>query len=154
MEIVIWKHKINLFGILFFIFLEAICTAIFTILIFTHNFTYIASVIWAVFLIFTILILIFDEKCLSKLTFSEQGIRWTRFNKEVMYIKWIDITNIKQTPAGLATFYLTFVSNDKCIKMDIASKKMYKQILDICPNENIKFMIKNIDFLRNYNKKN
>ena len=152
MELVVWKHKIALLGMIFFIFLEAVCTIIFTILIFTANFTCAATIIWFIFLIITTIIVIFDKKHLSKLIFSEHGIRWIKFNKEIMYMQWEDITDIKQTPAGLATFYLTFVSNDKQINMDIFSKKMYKEILNICPNENIKLRIKNLDFLRNYNK--
>ena len=154
MEIVIWKHKIKyvvVWGYNCLTFLVSVILAL--ISIYNVNLGLLA-ISFFIFFIIGICWFFLDKNILSKLTFSEQGIRWTRFNKEVMYIKWIDITNIKQTPDGLATFYLTFVSNDKCINMDIASKKMYKQILDICPNENIKFMIKNIDFLRNYNKKN
>ena len=152
MEIVIWKHKIKyvvVWGYNCLTFLVSVILAL--ISIYNVNLGLLA-ISFFIFFIIGICWLFLDKNILSKLTFSEQGIRWSRFNKEIMYMKWKDITDVQQTYMGPTTFYLTFVSNDKQINMDIFSKKMYKEILNICPNENIKLRIKNLDFLRNYNK--
>lgn len=152
MELVVWKHKIKFMVLIPMTILIFCAFVIFTILALTDIVFWGYSICLFVFFLIFISLIFFDKNVLSKLTFSEQGIKWTRFNKEIMLLKWTDITDIKQTYMGPTTFYLTFVSNDKQINMDIFSKKMYKEVLNICPNENIKLRIKNLDFLRNYNK--
>lgn len=152
MELVVWKHKIKFMVLIPMTVIIFCAFIIFTILALTNIVFWGYSVSMLVFFLMFICLIFFDKNVFSKLTFSEQGIKWTRFNKEIMYMKWENVTDIKQTYMGPTTFYLTFVSGDKSINMDIASKKMYKEILNICPNENIKFKIKNLDFLRNYNK--
>lgn len=101
-----------------------------------------------------ICILTFNKGLLSKIIYSENGIIWKRFKKNIMFISWEEITEIKNTPISMYSSYLSFISNNKQIDVEL-TKKMYDAIMFICP-PNIKLQINDLEafkcFHRNKNK--
>ncbi|MBQ7977308.1 MAG: hypothetical protein IJ301_01740 [Clostridia bacterium] len=153
MEVVFWKHKSYLVFMTFIIFIALISSIIFAILAITNIDMLIGCAFMFIVFIIGICCIFINNNFLSKLTFSEDGIKWTRFNKEIMFMNWDEIVEIKQTPAGRATCYLTFDTGQKFMHIDVSSKKMYDAIINICPSGNIKYRIRNLDFLKWYQRK-
>lgn len=95
-------------------------------------------------LLFALLYIVFiDKKISSTVIFSEEGIEYKSFKKSILFIAWGEITEITRTPRGINFEWLTFVSNDKRIDVDL-TKKMYKVIMILCPYQNQKTKINDI----------
>ena len=56
--------------------------------------------------------------------------------KEISKISWSEVTDVDSVPVGKGRFYLSFISNKQEISVDI-TKKMYKALVQLCPNFNI-----------------
>lgn len=153
MEVVFWKQQSKLVIGIVIASLLLITSLVLGILSLNGIVFWGCTITFFCFFIFMIGLIFFDRNILSKLTFSEDGIKWTRFNKEIMYMNWDEIVEIKQTPAGRATCYLTFDTGQKFMHIDVSSKKMYDAIINICPSGNIKYRIRNLDFLKWYQRK-
>ena len=153
MEVMFWKHKIMFVTSIFIASLLFVTSLILVILSLNNLVFWGCSIVFLIFFIILMCLIFLDKNVLSKLTLSEDGIKWTRFNKEIMYMNWDEIVEIKQTPAGRATCYLTFDTGQKFMHIDVSSKKMYDAIINICPSGNIKYRIRNLDFLKWYQRK-
>lgn len=136
-----WKHEFELlfvyplFGIIsFIIFLVGL------ILLIQDKSFWPLMVAGLIFLILILNVVVFNKRILSKVIFSKDNIKLERFKKEINHIDWNEITNIESIPVGKGHFYLSFVSKNKRINVDL-TKKMYATIMDICPSLNIKIKI-------------
>ena len=86
--------------------------------------------------------------CLSKVSFSEQGIGWRLFRKQLKFFRWEEISSVGQGRLGMLAFYK---GNDK-IEVNIAPRR-YKALMRICTDEKLKQQIRELGFLRFYNRK-
>lgn len=152
MKVTFWKHQIELFlGWLVIIILSVIL--IITGTIFTVKE---ASVYWSILfsgiicLIPSIYVLFFQKKVLSKVTFSNKRIEVIWFKKEITFLYWSDVIEVRATSHGRGHCYLSFISRDQQIDID-PTKKIFKTIMILCPI-NIQVMIKNIERFKNYLK--
>ena len=137
MEIKFWAHEFEL--LFFYPFFLAISFAIFLaglILMFTDLSFYPLMLMGLVFLIILICSLFFDKRPLSKVVITENYIALERMKKEISKISWSEVTDVDSVPVGKGRFYLSFISNKQEISVDI-TKKMYKALVQLCPNFNI-----------------
>ncbi len=104
------------------------------------------------FLILTIIGMFYEKRILAKVIFSEQGIEWIWFKKRVSFINWEDVINVGPYIRGLSVDELAFSSKDTQIVMSLTKKK-YKVIMFLCPREDIKQEINNIDCFKWYHRK-
>ncbi len=111
---------------------------------------------WSVLLTFAVLFVftfIYTMVSLSiKVTFSEEGISFTRFKKEILFMKWTDITEVKQTYQGRGGYYLTFVAGENEMNIEVPTKHKYDLILSACP-PNIRVTINSLQAFEYYHDK-
>ena len=152
MKVKIWKHTVGFFSIVFCIVLILIMIIISIIKVIKDYHYWAMLVLFVLFLIYFLLYLIFSKNALSKVVFSEDGIEWIRFKKQIAFIRWDEITDVLETPYGRFTHWLTFMSGSKRIDIDVLSKKMYNAIIEICPEPNIRMMINEINSLKYFHR--
>ncbi len=153
MKIEFWKHETELFiGWISLMILSSILFIGGIILSIKD-----IDIYWPVLLSGTIMLIIsfcslfFEKRTLSKVIFSEEGIEWKWLNKKIAFINWDDVIDVVPTPHGRGEFDLTFVSNKCNIDLGL-TKKMYKAIMQICPNPNLKMIINNIDCFKYFHR--
>ncbi len=140
-----WKHEFEILFVypLFF----AISFAIFlagTILMFSSISFLPLMLVGLIFLILITCSILFNKRLLSKVIYSKEYIKQERLKKEIKRIYWNEIIDIDSIPVGRGHFYLSFVSNQQQISVEL-TKKMYKTILQLCPNINIVTKIKQMN---------
>lgn len=152
MKVEFWKHELEfkfdiIFGTLFLI-------GVITFSILTIKFHYLWPMIFLFSFCFLLnLILLFEnENILTKISFSNEGIECRRFGKQTYYLKWNNITDIKEKPSGKTIGYLIFISGEKFLNIYL-TKKMYKAIMVICPSEQIKAKINSIERYKCFHRK-
>lgn len=150
-----WVHEMS---ILFYWPLMITISSILIIvgIIMTIKFTFCWPIlISGIFILILCLYAIFIKKePLSKVEFSEDSIILKRFNKKIEIINWSDITEVKTisySPFARNANYLSFVSGNKHIEI-VLTKKKYQTIMILCPNQNIKNQINNIDSFKWFHK--
>ena len=150
-----WVHEMS---ILFYWPLMIIISSILIIvgIVMTIKFTFCWPILaTGLFILILCLYAIFIQKePLSKVEFSEESIILKRFNKELQIIKWSNITEIKTisySPFARNANYLSFISGNKHIEI-VLTKKKYQTIMILCPYENIKNQINNIDSFKWFHK--
>ena len=87
-----------------------------------------------------------------KVTFSEEGISFTRFKKETLFMKWTDITEVKQTHQGRGNYNLTFVAGENEMNIEVPTKRKYDLILSACP-PNIRVAINSLQAFEYFHDK-
>ncbi len=152
MKVKIWKHTVGFFSIVFCIVLILIMIIISIIKVIKDYHYWAMLVLFVLFLIYFLLYLIFSKNALSKVVFSEDGIEWIRFKKQIAFIRWDEISDVKQTLAGKYSYCLTFIAGSKRIDIDVSSKKIYNSIIQICPEPNIRMMINEINSLKYFHR--
>ncbi len=148
-----WKHTYTLSifcPVMISISLALIILGI--ILAITTNFAFIGMIIGGLIpLLFVLFYLVFDKRLLSKVVFSENGIELTRFKKQIVSVSWDDITEVKSTPISWSSSYLTFLSKENQIDIEL-TQKIYNTIMFVCQNPTIKMKINEIDKFKNFHK--
>lgn len=92
----------------------------------------------------------------EKVVLSDDGIELKYGKKQLTFINWYDITDIKAKLGGKALGYLTFFKGAERIDL-ILDFKPFNAVMDICPNANVKYQIANLpqlaDFIKMADKK-
>ncbi|MBQ8522208.1 MAG: hypothetical protein IJ458_00915 [Clostridia bacterium] len=151
MEIGFWKHQLKV-GIS--LFMEILCfvfavTSI--VLVVKESFYWIVLVFAIVMLLLNTYAVFFEAKILYKVFFSNKGIRVKRLKKELLFINWEDITEVKATPYARGDSYLSFMIVNNQLDVDL-TKKMYDTIMILCPYTGIKTMINNLPQFKWYHR--
>lgn len=148
MNVTFWQCKSELW---YWIFLITLCfiMAIISIILKWH---WLGQAMFIGMMVACIIMLFALKKLLSKIRFSEEGIECIRFKKQIVFIRWDEITDVLETPYGRFTHWLTFMSGSKRIDIDVLSKKMYNAIIEICPEPNIRMMINEINSLKYFHR--
>lgn len=152
MEIEFWKRRdilyvgLPILGTLMIVF-------IILGIIFCTNMLWPMSIVGALVLLFLVCEMFFDQRALSKVVFSDEGIEERFLGKKVDFISWLEITEVKATYKGKSGVFLSFFSRDREIFM-VNSKKMYATIMILCPINSVKNQLKNIDRFKCFHKDN
>lgn len=104
-------------------------------------------------LIISFILIISDTKLLSKIIISDKGIEWKKFKKQILFIDWHEIIEIKTTPISPTARYLSFVSNKGKIDLEL-TKKIYNTIMIVCPDSNVKMQINDLKDFKYLHKNN
>lgn len=108
-------------------------------------------VIGTIFMFVTICFLFFPNYALTTITLSNKGIEIKWFNKQINFIHWNEIIEVKSIPRGLGSV-LAFFSNNNQIVID-PTKKIYKAIMNLCTNQSVKNQMENDTHLEWFRKK-
>lgn len=105
-------------------------------------------------LLFAILDFLLGENRMyvTKIIFFDDKIVLKRFNKELNSIKWSEIIKVEEGSYSLARRYIIFVAEDSEIAT-YPTKKMYQTIISVCPYENLRTMINNLEMFKWYHRK-
>lgn len=155
MKVKFWKYSLELYFYLFLIIPIAFLFLIFAITDLSpiNSFEeWLVIAVFSSFLIFCIAWVFIDKNLLSKVVFSEKGLEIIRFKKQVTFISWDDITEVKTKLRGRGNEHLMFVCGKTQVDIFL-TKKMYNIIMLICPNECIKRLINNIDYFKSFHIK-
>lgn len=151
MVVKFWKHGNTLIFFMFLLLL--LCAITITLGICTINNNSLLSV-FLIFLVLSILylnIFIFDKKFLSKVIFTNDGIKWIWLKKEIEFIRWEDIVDVTDTIISRGGRYLTFITTNNKIHLDL-TQSMYDTIMAICPIPNLKVRINEIEYFKCFHK--
>lgn len=152
MKLTFWKHKYELFiGIISLVIISLSFLIAGIVLIIKNHYYWPILILGLISLILTFYILFFQKRVLSKITFSDNGIEWSWLNKRILFINWNDITNIKSSPRGRGAEDLSIISYNDRIDISL-TRKMYDAIMILCPYQNIKNQINNIDSFKWFHK--
>ena len=148
MKISFWKHTTEL---IYCIFMTTLCfvMAIISIIL---KWYWLGKAVFIGMTAICVIILFALKRLLSKVNFSEEGIEWTRFKKQIAFIRWDEITDVQETSRSRNLKWLTFIDKDKRIDMEVPTKKMYNAIIEICPEPNIRMMINEINSLKYFHR--
>lgn len=140
-----WAHKSNLIlGIPMIIILLLIFLSIGIIEMPKSSIFWPMITMSIICLIFLIYILFFDKRTLSKVKFSEKGIELVWLGRDILFVDWYDIKEVKSTPRGKGAEDLSIISNTTQVDIGL-TKQMYNTIIQICPNPLVKIMINDIE---------
>lgn len=145
MRIEFWKHKFTLMTILIVIGSTFIGT--FLLGVFIKNESAKLPLIIISFMILLLgLFVLFKNKLnfLSKIVISEESISVKKLKKQTINIDWSEVVEVKATHYGKGGRWLSIVSKDKQIDMDI-TKKIYVTIMTLCPYQSMKSMLNNVE---------
>ena len=152
MKITFWKHKYELFiGAILLAIISLLFIIIGIVLIIQNHYIWPILVLGIINLILILYLLFFQKRILSKVIFSNEGIEWIWLKKRILFISWNNITDIKSSPRGRGAEDLSLISYDNKIDVSL-TKKMYDAIMILCPNQNIKNQINNIDSFKWFHK--
>ncbi len=144
-KFVFWKNNSNLFlgiPILLVLFLAFIIAGI---VLTPKNSIFLPMIIMsAICFLFLVYFLFFDKRTLSKIELSEEGIEWKWLGKNILFLGWHEIINIKSTTRGKGAEDLSIISNSEQIDISL-TKKIYRTIMQVCPNQLVKKMINDIE---------
>ncbi len=110
------------------------------------------SVFGFVALCFILYELFIDKRISSMVIYSEQGIECKSFKKIITYFKWEEITEIIDTTRGRSFHWLTFIAKDKRIDVEL-TQKMYNVIMILCPYQNLKRRIDDMECFKWFHRK-
>lgn len=137
MKIKFWKHKLELFFVYPFFLIISFTLFLTGIILMFSNLSFWPLMLFGLsFVILILFLLLFNKRLLSKIIFSKEGIVLERFKKEIKKIFWSEIIDVDSIPVGKGHFYLSFITRQEQISVDL-TKKMYKTIIELCPNLNI-----------------
>lgn len=102
------------------------------------------TIIGFIFLAVIIITIFVIKRLLSKVSFSDEGIKITRFRKVCNFFRWDEIIKVEEIPRSHVLSWLSFVSENEHIDVEL-NARMYKTIMSICPNQNVKNMINQIE---------
>lgn len=148
-----WAHAYLISSYTFFMILTVIAMIVFSVLIFTINFTSVSFFVSLVLFLISICALFIDNKALSRVEFSAEGIKYTRFKKTPIVCGWEDVIEATETLRSWNISWLTFKTKNHQIDLEL-TKNMYETIMSVCPSTNLKMMINNIDCFKSFNKEN
>ena len=149
-----WKHNLELIFFFFMIIISFVCTIIFVILTIINDFHWLAFVTFLIVFFACLSMLLFEKRLLIKVEFNENGIKLLRLKKETKFVKWDEIIEIKETIRSRTLSWLTFVTDNGNIDIEVFSKKMYDAIISACTNPNIRMMINNLECFKVYHLDN
>ena len=150
MEYKFWKHAPLILIAIPVLYISSVIFLIVGSIYF--NELWLMIVIGLFILILGFFLIFFDKKYLSKISYTEEGVAWTWLNRNIIFFKWDEISDIKITPYSRTSCYLTFVIGEQQINIDL-TKKMYNTIMDVCPIPNIKMLINNIEKFKCFHRK-
>ena len=136
------------------IIISFVCTIIFVILTIINDFHWLAFVTFLIVFFACLSMLLFEKRLLIKVEFNENGIKLLRLKKETKFVKWDEIIEIKETIRSRTLSWLTFVTDNGNIDIEVFSKKMYDAIISACTNPNIRMMINNLECFKVYHLDN
>ena len=137
MTIKFWAHKMELLFIYpLFLTISFIIFLTGSILMSTDLSFYPLMLIGLIAIIILLCSLIFNKRLLSRVVISENYIALERMKKEIKKIPWNEVIDVDSIPVAKGHFYLSFISSQQEISVDI-TKKMYKALVQLCPNFNI-----------------
>lgn len=137
MTIKFWAHKMELLFIYpLFLTISFIIFLTGSILMSTDLSFYPLMLIGLIAIIILLCSLIFNKRLLSRVVISENYIALERMKKEIKKISWNEVIDVDSIPVAKGRFYLSFISSQQEISVDI-TKKMYKALVQLCPNFNI-----------------
>ncbi len=149
-----WKHNLELIFLFCMIIISFVCTIIFVILTIINDFHWLAFVTFLIVFFACLSMLLFEKRLLIKVEFNENGIKLLRLKKETKFVKWDEIIEIKETIRSRTLSWLTFVTDNGNIDIEVFSKKMYDAIISACTNPNIRMMINNLECFKVYHLDN
>lgn len=126
-------------GLCFF----GLCTVVSGAMISVKTDWYVLTIVFGVLFLANVFAFFLIKKVSSKVSFSHDGIEWTWFKKQIVFISWDDVTEVKETWQGRSK-RLSFFNGDKEIQVCFIRKKMYDAIMILCPYQNIKNEINNM----------
>ncbi len=153
MKFEFWKHETEILFICpLMITLSSMCILVGIFLTIIISKIYWFIILLGIFcLILCIGVIFLQKKTLTKVVFTEKEIILKRLNKELTSISWSQITKVKDTPYSRAISYLTFLTDKNQIDV-VLTKKMYETIMLLCPYQDIKNQINNIECFRWFHK--
>ena len=104
------------------------------------------------FLIYPVYMLFIDKRPSSIVIYSEEGIEWKSFKKSIEFIRWDEITEITETRRGQNFYWLTFMTKERRIDVEL-TKKMYDTIMILCPYQNLKNRIDDLENFKGLHRK-
>ncbi len=148
MEFKFWKNKAELL-ILFPIMIVIIVGGFIAFLLLTiKNISFIPVLIIFTFSLFYILYFPFSKNSpFQKIIISDTSIKSNHFKKKTACIKWEEMSSIYLKVYINNTPIIIFESKNNIISMQ-PSKKLYKAILSVCPRQDLKDMLKNIEWFK------
>lgn len=152
MKFKFWEFGAELLVLIISIILLFLGTITFFILSFYYSYLWFCFTVFLIMFIICLSILLLNKKYFSKIKFSEQGIQITWFKTESKSLNWNEFLDAKRTPLGRGTSYLTLITQNDKIDIYISSQKMYNAIISTCSNNNIKYIIENLSFLKWYRR--
>ena len=123
MQNTFWKHNRELKYYLFMFFLNLIFAIIFLVLYFVIDLYWLPFLFFGIFSIISLCLIFLNKRMLIKISFSVDGIKLTRFKKDILFIQWDKIIDVKITVRSRAFCWLTFVTDNGNIDIEVFSKK-------------------------------
>lgn len=108
-------------------------------------------VIGIIFLVVVLCFLFLPNYALTTIIFSNDGIEIKWFKKQLAFIFWNEITEVKSIPRGKGSV-LAFYSNNKKIVV-APTKKIYTAIMNFCSNQSVINQIENATRLEWFRRK-
>ena len=152
MEYTFWEKGTSLFGILFILSLLFVAIVTFSILTIFYPSFWLASLFMGLLFAFCFVMLFLDKKYLTKITLTENGIKGTWLNKNIGFIKWEKIIEVKETVRSRAPSWLTLKTQTQQLDIEL-TKKLYNKIMEICPIPNLKVMINELEDFKFFHRK-
>lgn len=150
MKVKFLKHKISLLYVVIICSIASIISICVGFIQFPKLlFICFVGVALLVFLFYDIFI---NRNISSSVIFSEVGIEWKSFKKTVVSIRWDEITEIVDTIRGRGFRWLTFIAKDKRIDVEL-TQKMYNVIMILCPYQNLKRRIDDMECFKWFHRK-
>ncbi len=153
MKVKFWKHTKE-FHFYITIIIVSLIVPIWEIIdIIKNNSFPVFIIFYSLYLFVTFIYMLFiDKRITSKVVFSMEGIEVKYFKKQIVYIRWEDILEAKETVRNVRFSWLSFVTENNQINIDL-TKKIYNIIMLMCPREDIKRNINNIEYFKWYHRK-
>lgn len=143
-----WKNSEVLFLVYPVItLLDAIGLVAFIIMAVNHTYTLPVLIIFACIFVYLIAFVPFVKNSpFQKIIVTETIVECLLFKKKISKITWNEMISIKLI-FHINAPYLIFEDEKKGISMRV-SKKLYEAILSVCPRQDLKDMLKNIEWLK------
>ena len=117
-----------------------VCGLVFLILGIVYS-VWILTVFATTILIYIIYKLIAPKQALTKVMFSEFGVEIKWIRKQILFITWSEIIEVKSVPWG-KSFRLAFVTKNSKLEME-PRKKIYNAVMELCSKSSIKYQLQN-----------
>ncbi len=105
------------------------------------------------FIVYSICVILINQKILSKLILTSKGISLKRFDKILVNIDWNEVNNIDEICIAKGSKIITIQSSTSKINIS-PTKKIYNALIDICPYQSFKNIINNLEVCKWYQRHN